>query len=321
MQKMDCSNFKDMLDSYLCQELAVETNHAMLSHAEHCPPCRTELASRRNLRQALRRACAEDRMSDEACERLRTLLRAEVATRETPNLVVTGWRQRWANFFKLPLARPITALAAVLVLIASAFGLYQWQGNEEIDRIAALQLSDALMADAAEDHQMCVRYVKPGVLSAGMPDTVRNFDEGCVGLDKVLASKADSFQLRSAHVCSVKDGRRFVHLIYQHEAEMISLLVTPRDAKALKIGKLADLDTLQADFQESHRGEIAVGAYQTAKRVVLVVSKLPENENEKLAQMLALPVVAHLRQVEGQRAFLNLAGIEVIASVKGGEQK
>jgi anti-sigma factor RsiW len=321
MQKMDCCNFKDMLDSYLCQELAVETNHAMLSHAEHCSPCRTELASRRNLRQALRRACTEDRMSDEACERLRALLRAEATTKETRNSAVAGWRERWAAFFKLPLLRPVPAMAAVLILIAGAFALYRLQGNVGIDRVAAMRLSDALMADAAEDHQMCVRYVKPDSLSAGIPDTVRNFDEGCVGLDKVLANEAIGFQLCSAHVCSVKDGRRFAHLIYKHDAELISLLVTPRDAKALKIGKLLELDALQADFQESHREDLAVGAYQTSKRVVLVVSKLPESENEKLAQTLALPVVAHLRQIEGQRAFLNLAGIDVIASVKGGELK
>ena len=71
---MDCRDFKEMLDSYFCQELAVETNHAILCHAEHCPPCRNEMASRRSMREALQRACAQDQMSDEACERLRALL-------------------------------------------------------------------------------------------------------------------------------------------------------------------------------------------------------------------------------------------------------
>jgi anti-sigma factor RsiW len=254
-----------------------ETNHAMLSHAERCSPCRAELASRRNLREALRRACSEDRMSDEACERLRTLLRAEATTKETRNLAVSGRRERWADFFKLPLLRPVMAMAAVLVLIAGAFALYRLQGSNGTDRVAALRLSDVLMADAAEDHQMCVRYVKPDSLSAGIPDTVRTFDEGCVGLDKVLAREATGFQLCSAHVCSVKDGRRFAHLIYRHDAELISLLVTPRDAKALKIGKSVDLDALQADFQESHRENVCdrsvsnrearrTGSFQTAGR-------------------------------------------------------
>ncbi len=321
MQKMDCCNFKDMLDSYLCQELAVETNHAMLSHAEHCPPCRTELASRRNLREALRRACDGDRMSDEACQRLRTLLRAEAITKEPSNSAVAGWRERWANFFKLPFAVPITAMAAALILFAGAFTIYRLQREGRGTRLAALQLSEALMTDAADDHQMCVRYVGPESHSDGMPETVRTFDEACVGLDKLLANKAKDLQLCSAHVCSLKDGRRFAHLIYKRENEMVSLLVTPRDEKAMKVGQLQDLDTWQAGFQESRREELAIGAYQTAKRIVLVVSRLPAHENEKLAQTLALPVVTHLRQIEGQRAFLNLAGLEMIASVKGGELK
>lgn len=318
---MDCRNFKEMLDSYLCQELAVETNHAMLSHAEHCPPCRLELASRRNLREALRRACDGDRMRDEACQRLRALLRAEAASKETPNSAFAGWREQLAGFFKLPFAAPVTAMVAILILFAGAFTVYRLQEEGRGTRLAALQLSDALMTDAADDHRMCVPFVKPETLSDGMPDTVRTFDEACVGLEKVLADDANGLQLCSAHVCGLKDGRRFAHLIYKHDQEMVSLLVTPRDEKAMKIGQLPDLDSWQAGFQESRREELAIGAYQTAKRIVLVVSRLPENENEKLARMLALPVVTHLRQIEGQRASLNLAGLAMIASVKGGELK
>lgn len=318
---MDCHNFKEMLDSYLCQELAVETNHAMLSHAEHCVHCRTELGSRRNLRQALRRACDGERMSDEACQRLRALLRAEAAIGETSNSAVAGWRERLASFFKLPFAAPVTAMVAVLILFAGAFTLYRLQGEGQGNRLALLQLSDGLMADAADDHRMCVGYVGPDSHSDGMPETVKTFDEACVGLEKVLAGETKNWELCSAHVCGLKDGRRFAHLIYKHDNELISLLVTPRDEKAMKIGQLPDLDSSQAGFQESRREELAIGAYQTVKRVVLVVSRLPENENEKLARTLALPVVTHLRRIEGQRAFLNMPGMEVIAGLKGGELK
>lgn len=312
MQKMDCRNFKEMLDSYLCQELAVETNHAMLSHAEHCSSCRTELASRRNLRQALRRACAEDRMSDDACERLRALLRAEVV-QETAKV---GWRERLAAMFKLPLIKP--AMAAVLVLVVSGLTLFQWQKS---NRVAALQLSDALMTDAAADHKMCVPYANGETVYISKPDTFRKFDEACVGLENLLEAKVDGLDLRSAHVCGLKDGRRFAHLIYKRDQEMVSLLVTPRDPQAMKIGRLPDLDTEAVGIQDAHREELSIGAYQTAKRVVLVVSRLPDEENEKLARTLALPVVAHLRQMEGQRAFLPRPGIEIIAIVKEGELK
>ncbi|HMV46797.1 MAG TPA: hypothetical protein PLD20_16850 [Blastocatellia bacterium] len=312
---MDCRNFKELLDSYLCQELAVETNHAMLSHAEHCSPCRIELASRRNLRQALRRVCAEDRMSDDACRRLRALLQAEAAAQET---VKAGWKERLGAMFKLPLARPAMAMVAVLVLVVGGFALFRWQN---LNRVSALQLSEELMTDAAADHNMCAPYAKGETLHISKPETFMAFDEACLGLEDVLKAKTVGMELRSAHVCGLKDGRRFAHLIYKRDQEMVSLLVTPRDQQAMKLGQLPDLDTKDAGIQETHREELSIGAYQTAKRVVLVVSRLPNEENEKLAQTLALPVVAHLRQIEGQRAFLQWPRTEVIAIVKGGELK
>ena len=56
MQTMDCRNFKEVLDSYLSDELAVETNHLIIRHTEHCADCRSEMAARRNLRGILRGA-------------------------------------------------------------------------------------------------------------------------------------------------------------------------------------------------------------------------------------------------------------------------
>src|SRR5262245_60493748 len=117
MQKMDCHNFKEMLDSYFCEELTVETNHSILNHAEHCPPCRNEMASRRSLRQALQRACAQDQMSEDACERLREMLRTEAGV--GPDRKVKGagsWRGRWARFFDLKYGLPVMAVAAALIV-------------------------------------------------------------------------------------------------------------------------------------------------------------------------------------------------------------
>src|SRR5262245_50222817 len=74
---MDCQNFKELLDSYLCGELAIETNHSILRHAERCGACRGEMAARRNLRVSLRSVCSKEKMSDLAMERLRERIRSE----------------------------------------------------------------------------------------------------------------------------------------------------------------------------------------------------------------------------------------------------
>ena len=53
---MNCRDFKDIADSYLSNELLVETNHEVLQHLEACAHCRSELAGRRELRERLRSA-------------------------------------------------------------------------------------------------------------------------------------------------------------------------------------------------------------------------------------------------------------------------
>ena len=43
-----------MMDSYLGDELLVETNHEVLRHLENCPACRSELAARHDLLTQMR---------------------------------------------------------------------------------------------------------------------------------------------------------------------------------------------------------------------------------------------------------------------------
>ncbi|MGH9846193.1 MAG: hypothetical protein ACREEM_46420, partial [Blastocatellia bacterium] len=59
---------------------------------------------------------------------------------------------------------------------------------------------------------------------------------------------------------------------------------------------------LRAGLQSALHEEYRVAAYQTAKHVVLVVSKLSEAENKQLAESLAAPVSAYLRQMENAKA-------------------
>ena len=336
MQKMDCHNFKELLDSYFCEELTVETNHSILHHAERCPSCRNEMASRRNLRLALQRACEQDQMSDDACKRLRTLLRAEAEAGRTSKLKSASSRRgRWADFFDLKFALPMMAGVAALLVAAIGVATYlQSPGGLPIsfnpteapaaEQIKAWHLSDAFMTKAASSHRKCASHVTRDSTSHGMLDEVEDFDPACLGLDKIAAEGAQGMQLCLAHVCGDPD-RRFAHLIYRHEGQLISLLVTPRDGHAMQTGQVPAFVAGLAELQESQQTELNLDAYQTEKRVILVVSALPKFENEKLARTLAMPVVKHLRRVENQAAILkwpefdrSLAGIELLATARGG---
>ena len=92
---MDCRAFKDLLDSFLSDELMVETNHAILWHAERCATCRAEMEARQRLRVILRRIRDHGKISAEFHERLRERLRAEAVAEKT-----SGAR-RVSVFFRL----------------------------------------------------------------------------------------------------------------------------------------------------------------------------------------------------------------------------
>src|SRR5262249_42673886 len=129
------------------------------------------------------------------------------------------------------------------------------------------------------------------------PDSVSEYDPACAGLDKVAAEGAGGLLLRAAHVCEF-GGRKFAHLVYTRGGGPVSLLVTVRDCHALKSGEAPPFSGQSLGPQRFTLDHIALGAYQTLRRIVLVASNLSEDENAALAERLARPVVEHLRKAE-----------------------
>lgn len=314
---MDCRSYKELLDSYLCQELAVETNHQMLNHTEHCASCRAEMASRRNMREALRRACAKDCLSTEALERMRLQLRVEAGANSAVEPTTKGWRERLSRFFNLRVLVPVTSLAVVAV--AGFWLLLKIPPSPS----KALQLSDLLVVEAAEDHRKCASHFLHSTEPAQMSELAGKYDQAYLDLDKIASVGATGLTLRAAHVCK-PDSRQFAHLVYTRGDNLISLLVTKRDDRALKTGQLPPLDEALPDLQEASNGTLSIGAHQTSKHIVLVVSDLPQIENEKLAQTLALPVVEHINKLDNQTANMldmEFRKLNMIASLRRREMK
>ncbi len=307
---MDCRNFKDVLDSYLSGELAVETNHDCLRHAEQCPPCRAELSARRHLRLTLRAAVTRTGMSDEAQARLRERLRAaaaplaQAAPVRPPRVVQPrAWSSVWPNNWpsiRLEWLAPNFAMpalvTAVFLLALGGFGLYAYKHSAQQTALLA-QLSETVMAEAAGDHQTCALPFANAQAAATTPAWMKEKYPAYADLAETAATGAQGMQLKAVHVCGFK-ARKFGHLIYTQNSKVISLLVTPRDEACLRNGKVPADDGVTAGLQHALSAAYQVNAYQTAKYVVLVVSDLSEQENEQLALRLAGPVSAHLRQIE-----------------------
>lgn len=238
-------------------------------------------------------------MSDEACERLRDRLRWEAGFQSKPA------RNQWLNLFSLRFALPVVVTAIVLIVAIVAVlpllkskpeTVHSTEIAQSLESSSSPELSETLVVEAASDHNKCASKFLLATRPAAMPDTV---EPDYVGLEKIAAAGAEGLRLHAAHVCA-PDGRRFAHLVYTRDGALISLLVTNRDERALKAGNLPSADDKLDGFQETNRENLSLGAFQTAKHIILIVSDLPKLENNKLAQTLALPVVKHFRQLDGQ---------------------
>lgn len=289
----------------------------MLNHAEHCPSCRAEMASRRNVRETLRRACSKDCLSNEVLERMRLRLRADALVATGMPASTRNWKTRLAELFKFRILVPASVVILVLAVGASLYLKRQDPPSP------ALLLSDLLMTEAAYDHRQCAPHFLESTKTAVMPDSVGKYDEAYLALDKIASSGATNLTLRAAHVCQ-PGTRQFAHLVYTRGENLISLLVTKRDERSLKTGDLPGMEVGFFGLQKASNGELSIGAHQTSKHIVLVVSDLSKFENEKLAETLSLPVLEHLRRLDNRTANAfgtDLQNLDLISNLRRREIK
>jgi anti-sigma factor RsiW len=128
---MRCQEFREMMDSYLGDELLVETNHDVLRHLENCPACRNELAARRGLLAQMRSAvknAPEMQLNQAFAIKLRNNLR-ETALR--PSV----WEKLKSGSFSG--SRLLAATAACLLLM-TLFGVVWFNQSSPAENIAAV---------------------------------------------------------------------------------------------------------------------------------------------------------------------------------------
>ncbi len=288
---MECRNFKELLDSYLSDELAVESNHLIIRHSEMCPTCRSEMAARRKMRSRLRDSVKATTASPEFKNRLRARLREEANIQPIP--VTLEKTSRWTRLFST-FAMPKLAFASALLVTVVLGAFYLLQPA----KVQAAELSAQLFAQSAGDHDYCsakwLKFQNPVSELSGAD----HIDPEFKNLPQLSQHEALGLTLHHAHVCE-QEGRLFAHLVYTRGNDMISLLITERNAAALKNGVVPNDDGLKDGIQNALNisGKYNISAIQTSKHIVLIVSSLDETSNKQLAAKLAQPISQYLRQI------------------------
>jgi len=260
---MQCREVRDLLDSFLGQELLVETNHDVLHHLTGCPDCRGELDARTHLRSGLQRAfknAPELQIRPEFADEMRARFRSLSARRSV---------RQWS--------RPGLALAAALALAVAA-GVYfaVFSGGR----------TPQLARQAAGDHQNCAIKFNLAERPIPLADAAARYDPAYAQLQNdppdTVTTDAGVLRVVDRHSC-VFDGVRFGHVVLRLDDHLVSVLMTaasePADPAAS--GQLAWLPP-NAGF--------SMASIRTSAHTIFIVSDLPDASFRQVAESLADPV-------------------------------
>ncbi len=305
---MQCRDFREIADSYLSDELLVETNHEVIRHLKSCAECRLELAARRGLRSKLRKGfqqAAELQMRDEFAGNLHNRLRT-AALRPSAS----------------PMARRAAyiAIAASVVLVA-ALGFRAMQqrsgtqssvanqvGHEtptpgesepkNPDSRAAL-VSALLTENATGIHRDCAINHRLKKKPIHLDEAGRGYDRAYINLVQAVMSDGQlpaGATLVAAHSC-IFNEQRFGHVILKYHDQLLSVLVTALDrAQAPELNALGA--SKEGSIFSAGSNVYRLARFETARHAVFVVSGLSEAENMGLARAIRPSVSKHIERAE-----------------------
>jgi hypothetical protein len=262
---MNCSDFRELADSYLSDELAVETNHQVFKHLENCADCRTELSIRREVREKLRfsmRNEPEFQISPTFSVGLRDVLHQNAAKKN-------AWTN-WKTF--------VPVFASVLIVAVFGFFLL-YQKSSEIDLTTSV-IDDTLQSyivemshNAIGDHKFCaLEKLKIWEENAGK-GTVEQ-----AAFVKIL--RDDETKVLAVHNCEYA-GKTFHHYILQRGGKIISVAKFESEYSNPTNKKFDNL------IISEHENGLQVASFQDGGNLVFVVSDMSESENLGMARILS----------------------------------
>lgn len=291
---MNCNDFREIIDSYLSDELLTETNHDILRHLELCGNCRGEIEIRREIRGRLKTAVLNSRVyqvDSGFASNLKTILsRTPIRdSRETS----TSWfaKNSW-----------VAVAAGLLLVFTIGFVFMNQSGTIETadvgitPSIPSLAQND-LINIALGDHEHCAMrhdLDDPVVALEKASVKYKNLDKIVVpSLQKVLSK----YEFVMAHGCKYKDTE-FAHVVVRDEGNTLSVLIADK----------GDFDETKSAgplrFSSSNR-KYQVAIHNTKTHAIFVISDMDEEKNSDALKALSDPLRKHLGdQTQFQTALL-----------------
>jgi hypothetical protein len=295
---MQCEEFKQVIDSYLSDELLVETNHEVQRHVDGCSACRTDLAARRALRSQVRAAiykADESQIDKTFADRLARDLRNSAHE-----------RPRWTSIFQLIRIRSFRFAAAAIILVIAAAGaaIYLSSGrppgvesvttrpNTTADfAVAAQRAWSELAQTAIGDHENCAVKFNLAERPITLQAAAVEHGQFNADLDTVITTvlhqqfpdqSGEDVEFLESHYC-VYAGQRFAHIVMRQRGQKVSILVADTASP--------DVDPLVTEHAASDG--LTAGGFTIKGHAVFVVSDLPVQTNYEIANALRPALGSH----------------------------
>ena len=275
-----CEKIRKYLDSYVSNELLIETNHEVLRHLEGCPACTAEIEAREKVRSRLKAAVNSQPVPPELQARVRRRIQEKSSHSW---LGAMGW-SRWA-----------VAMAAGLAVCAGVW----LSGSRE-------KLPDLANRPAQNAYIQRVSASLAAVLKVGLGDHIhcsifRKYPQNPPPVEKmeadlgpvykgllplVRAAVPEGYRAIMAHQCGYA-GRRFVHLTFEKNGDLLSLVVA-RKNPGESLGALnAAAEASGVKIYQSAAGRYMVAGFEAGDFLAYVVSDLKGKANLQIASLVA----------------------------------
>lgn len=278
----ECKKIGAYLDSYLNDELLVETNHEVLKHLETCKSCATELDSRLRLKSALQTAVRKE----VAPIGLQHRIQREI--RKQPQNSTYQWRN-W-----------MLAAAAMLVLTAGSWGVFKTiKANEYLKLEQARQQDAQVLTVGLNNHLHCA--IDRQFASKHFTDEEMRQKLGTefIGLVQMVKEKVTgNYEVVVGHRCKFNQ-REFVHLILKNQNIVLSLVLTRKNGEAFSPAVLSDvLEAGGVRLRSNRLQDYEVRGFETRDYLAFVVSNLEKQESDFVASTLAPALRDYLANLE-----------------------
>jgi hypothetical protein len=260
---LDCQHVREVMDSYLSEELSVESNHGVLRHVSQCRDCAAELRRRRQLRSLLLETLDVAVDADRARTRITHAMDRELRS--------------WVR---------VARLGAVAATLVAAVAAVYW---------ASGRVDAAAYDDSAGDHIACALTYPDGT-SYDELRAAQNLESPFEHIVDAVGLSHGAYRVIDAHMCPYK-GRNYAHVVIRGDGQTLSLF-----AERAERGALPDTPTtvLAADTLDVHattRLGYRISAVATRDHRVFLVSERPTDPPD-VAQGILRSAVRFIRGLE-----------------------